>query len=389
MKFNVASFAYFGLFLAREMARLGHLGTLYTNLPASRCSGILRTQLMSRPLSFAPYYLAGRLGLHGLHRWLNWPTIDSFDRWVANNMLSCDVFHCFSGFGRQSHQVARERYGAMTVVERGSTHIAYQDALLREEHEKWGVPYRGTHSRLIAKEVGEYHECDYITVQSTFAWRSFVEKGMPDTKLIKLPLAVDLRMFRPAPKQDRVFRVLYAGTLSLRKGTPYLLEAISRLRLPNFEFVVNGTIAPEVEPIVRRYADRIRFLGTRPFNQLYQVYSQASVLVLPTIEDGFAKVITEAMACGVPVIATTHCSAEDVFTDGVEGYIVPIRDADAIRERILFLYENPDVRDEMAQAAQRRIQSGGGWSRYGETALETYRERWLAHKRRISYVNVT
>ena len=246
----------------------------------------------------------------------------------------------------------------MTVVERGSTHIAYQDALLREEHEKWGVPYRGTHSRLIAKEVGEYHECDYITVQSTFAWRSFVEKGIPDTKLIKLPLAVDLHMFRPAPKQDRVFRVLYAGTLSLRKGTPYLLEAVSRLRLPNFEFVVNGTIAPEVEPIVRRYADRIRFLGTRPFNQLYQVYSQASVLVLPTIEDGFAKVITEAMACGVPVIATTHCSAEDVFTDGVEGYIVPIRDADAIRERILFLYENPDVRDEMAQAAQRRIQSG-------------------------------
>jgi glycosyltransferase involved in cell wall biosynthesis len=224
------------------------------------------------------------------------------------------------------------------------------------------------------KEQAEYDECDRITVQSTFAWQSFVDRGVAADKLIKLPLGVDLRMFRQIPKRDSTFRVLYAGTMSLRKGIPYLLEAIESLRLPNFEFAVNGSISPEVKHIVARHADRIRFLGTRPFNELYQVYSQASVFVLPTVEDGFAKVINEAMACGVPVIATTNCSASDVFTDGVEGFIVPIRDPAAIRDRILMLYENPSLRARMAEAALRRAKADGGWTGYGERATAAYSE---------------
>jgi glycosyltransferase involved in cell wall biosynthesis len=379
MKINVASFAYFGRFLAKEMDRLGHLGRLFTNLPVSR-AGVSPQHLLSQPLLVGPYYLAGKLRLHRVERLLNWPTIDVFDRWVAAHMTPCDVFHCFSGFGRRAHQVARQQHGAMTIVERGSTHIAYQDSLLREEYERWGVPYHGIDPRQIDKELQEYEECDHITVQSTFAWRSFVERGVAATKLIKLPLGVDLEMFRRIPKQDSTFRVLYAGTMSLRKGIPYLLEAVGSLRLPNFEFVVNGTISAEVRHIVKRYADKIRFLGTRPFNQLCHVYSQASVLVLPTIEDGFAKVITEGMACGVPVIATTNCSAEDVFNDGVEGFVIPIRNVEAIRERILLLYEDSTMRLKMAEAAFERSRLSGGWRSYGELAYEVYSRKLSSHR---------
>jgi glycosyltransferase involved in cell wall biosynthesis len=217
-------------------------------------------------------------------------------------------------------------------------------------------------------------------VQSTFAFRSFVEQGVAPSKLILLPLGVDLQLFRRVPKKDTTFRVLYAGSMSIRKGIPYLLEAIQSLRLPNFEFVVNGTVSPEVDHIVRRYTDKVRFLGTRPFNKLYEVYSQASVLVLPTIEDGFAKVITEAMACGVPVIATTNCSASDVVTDGVDGFVVPIRNAEAIRERILQLYEDSAMRRRMAEAAFQRSQASGGWASYGRLAYETYHQKLISHR---------
>lgn len=371
MIINVASFGYFGHFLAREMQELGHLGLLYTNLPASWAYGMTRKYLRSNPISAVPY-LAGKFAMHRLARYLNWPCIESFDRWVASQMSPCDMFHCFSSFGRRAHQMARERYGAMTVVERGSSHIVFQDEILREEYNRWGIPYPAIDPRLLEKEHHEYEECEYITVQSSFSERTFISRGIPAQKLIKLPLGVDLQMFRPVPKEDKVFRVLYAGTLSLRKGSLYLLEAVRNLRLKNFAFVFNGHVSEELQELVRPYADNICSVGTRPFDQLYKLYSQASVFVLPTIEDGFAKVITEAMACGVPVIATTNCGAEDVITDGVEGFIVPIRDSEAIRQKILYLYENPGVRDGMADAALKKAESLLSIRSHGLRAFEIY-----------------
>lgn len=372
MIINVASFGYFGHFLAREIQELGHLGKLYTNLPRSRAYGIEKKYLQSNPLSAAPY-IAGKLGMHLLAGYLNWPCIEAFDRWVAAELEPCDIFHCFSSFGRTAHKAARDRFGAMTVVERGSSHIQFQEDILRDEHKRWGVPYSGIDPRMIDKEQCEYRECDYITVQSSFSERTFISHGIPERKLIKLPLGVDLKMFRPIPKEDRVFRVLYAGTFSLRKGSLYLLEALRPLHsLKNFEFMFNGHVAQEIRELVRPYAAHIRSVGVRPFDQLYALYSQASVFVLPTVEDGFAKVITEAMACGVPVIATTNCGAEDVFTDGVEGFIVPIRDPEAIRQKILYLYEHPDIRDEMAAAALVKARTLLSIGTHGLRAFERY-----------------
>lgn len=287
-------------------------------------------------------------------------------------MATCDMFHCFSGFGLKSHKVAHERYGAMTVVERGSSHICFQNEILREEYERWGIPYQDIDSRILEKELQEYEECDYITVQSSFAERTFIDHGIQPHKIVKLPLGVDLQMFRPVPKEDNVFRVLYAGTFSLRKGSLYLLEALHHLHLKNFEFVFNGHISSEIKELVRPYADDIRSVGMRPFNQLYKLYSQTSVFVLPTIEDGFAKVISEAMACGVPVIATTNCGAEDVIEDGREGFIVPIRDAEAIREKISFLYENPDIREQMSVAALDKARKLLSVDTHGFRAYHTY-----------------
>ena len=80
------------------------------------------------------------------------------------------------------------------------------------------------------------------------------------------------------------------------------------------------------------------------------------------------------MACGLPVIATTNTGGPDIITDGVEGFIVPIRNPNAIREKLLYLYQNPDIRDKMAQAALERVQSVGGWAEYGERSVQAYKQ---------------
>ena len=358
--------------LARQLEKRGHLAALYTAYPRFKVDGLPRDRVRTFPWLMVPVTVAARLGIRAWQeRWQYW-VAESFDRWMASRLESCDVYHCLSSFGAKSHLVAKERYGALTVCDRGSTHILYQDEILAEEHARWGIPYRGIDRRIVDRELQEYHACDRIFVPSSFAYRSFVEKGVPEAKLAKIPYGVDLTLFRPVPKAHDIFRVIYVGALSLRKGIADLLEAVCPLRLPGFEVWLIGSCLPEVRPFLQKWEGRYRYLGVIPRKELYRYYSQGSVFVIASIEEGLALVQAQAMACGLPVIATTNTGAEDLFTDGVEGFIVPIRDPDAIREKVLYLYERPEVRQEMSRAALRRVRTLGGWETYGSMVVRAY-----------------
>jgi glycosyltransferase involved in cell wall biosynthesis len=168
--------------------------------------------------------------------------------------------------------------------------------------------------------------------------------------------------------------------MSLQKGVQYLLEALASLRLPRFEIWLIGSLLPEIKPFLAKHEGHYRYLGAIPRTELFKYYSQGSVFVIASIQDGFGLVQSQAMACGLPVIASAHTGAEDLFTDGVEGFIVPIRSPEAIRERVLHLYQHPEVRDEMARAALYLAQSLRGWDTYGEQTV-TYYQAALAHRR--------
>jgi glycosyltransferase involved in cell wall biosynthesis len=112
--------------------------------------------------------------------------------------------------------------------------------------------------------------------------------------------------------------------------------------------------------------DRVEILGSVPRDQLTRLMLESDVLVLPSIEDGFGLVMAEAMASGCPVISSTNTGGGDLYTDGIEGFIVPIRDSEAIRERLLMLADDPELRSRMGEAALQRVSTLGGWSDYGD-----------------------
>jgi glycosyltransferase involved in cell wall biosynthesis len=93
---------------------------------------------------------------------------------------------------------------------------------------------------------------------------------------------------------------------------------------------------------------------------------ESHVLVLPSIEDGFGLVMAEAMACGCPVIASTNTGGADLFADGKEGFLVPIRDPQAIADKMQTLVDDPALRGRMSAAARSRVSQIGGWSDYGD-----------------------
>ena len=134
-----------------------------------------------------------------------------------------------------------------------------------------------------------------------------------------------------------------------------------------------GAINEEMEPFFKKYEGKFKYLGHIPQKELYKYYSQGSVFVIMSIEEGLALVQPQAMACGLPVIATTNTGGEDIIRDGKDGFIIPIRDVEKLKEKLLYLYKNPGICKQMGQSAKERVSSGFTWDDYGEKMVMEYK----------------
>jgi glycosyltransferase involved in cell wall biosynthesis len=177
-----------------------------------------------------------------------------------------------------------------------------------------------------------------------------------------IPYGAPTDYFRPQPKPDNTFRIIYAGRLSPRKGAHYLLQAWKSLKLPQAELMIVGSNMMPHDWFAP-YQDLCRQVASVSHMSLNQYYSAADVLVFPSLIEGFGLVLTEAMACGIPIITTPNTAGPDLITDGVEGFIVPIRDVDALKEKLEWCYQNPDALAEMGKAARRKAESLS-WENY-------------------------
>ncbi len=370
--------------LAAQLERRGHLHQLVTSyprffaarfgIPRSRISSVLSNELLRRAFARLPARLRGRSDREaGFH--------DHYARRAARRLRpGADLLVAWSGSALPALRRARE-LGMATVLERGSTHIGWQADLLHAEYARFGLRPRAASPQMVARELAEYAEADAIAVPSRFARRSFVERGVPEERILCLPYGVSLASFAPREgPEEPVFRVIHCGRVDLRKGCHTLLEAFHGLRLPRAELWLVGPIAPEMEAFRRRYASpAIVFHGPQPQAGLARFYGRCSVFCLASLEEGMAMVILQAMACGLPVIATTNSGAEEAVRDGVEGFLVGVRDVDALRRRILELYEDPERRRAMGRAALARVREGFTWDDYGERVVAAYR-RVLARR---------
>jgi len=264
---------------------------------------------------------------------------------------------------------------ALTIAERGSSHISYQNKILSEEYEKFGVkiePFMLPHQKIIEDELKSYEEVDYISVPSSFVKRTFLEYGFPENKIIQVPYGVDLSQFKQVSKEDNIFRVIFVGGMILRKGVHYLLRAFSELNLSNSELMLIGAMNDEIKPFFKKYDGKFNYIGKVPQKELYKYYSQSSVFVIMSIEEGLAMVQLQAMACGLPVICTTNTGGEDIVRDDKDGFIIPVRDVEALKEKLLYLHKNPEICRQMGQSAKERVSSGFTWNDYGDKMIKIY-----------------
>lgn len=370
---------FHGFYLAKELQDAGHLTKLITSYPKfetikygikkSLIRSLMVNEALERIWRKNPDWIKNIFNTQYFFHEL-------YDKRAAGYLPSnANLLVAWSSSALHSIRKAKQ-YGMITIVERGSSHIQYQKNILAEEYERVCSKTPVTHHpRVVEKELKEYQEADYISVPSRFVKQTMLDRGVPEKKLIHVPYGVDLTHFKPHTKLDNIFRVLFCGALSIRKGLPYLLQAFYELNLPQSELCLIGSPQNETKFILERYkSDKIIVKGVHPEFELARYYSQGSVFCMPSVEEGLCMVIPQAMACGLPVICTTNTGGDDIVRDGIDGFVIPIRSVDAIKEKLLAFYENPELRSQMSESAMNRVSAHFTWSDYGSRIITQYKD---------------
>lgn len=277
--------------------------------------------------------------------------------------------YTFNGHGLELLQAARTR-GLQAVMEQTIAPPEIEYKLLREEQQafpSWEASLPDSLLKdLAARTRAEWEMADMILCGSEFVKDGIIACGGPAERCRVLPYGVDVRFsLAQRPPHSGLLRVLTVGHVGLRKGSPYVLEAAKRL-LGKAVFKMAGRInvLPEIQALM---ANTVELLGKVPRTEMLAQYAWADIFLLPSICEGSATAIYEALAAGLPVICTPN--AGSVVRDGIDGFIVPIRDSEAIAEKIELLAANPELHRKMSQNARQRA---------SEYTLDAYKQRLLA-----------
>jgi glycosyltransferase involved in cell wall biosynthesis len=295
-----------------------------------------------------------------------------YDRRVASQNLECDIFHGFEGAVLHSMRKAKRR-GAMTILDQPIFHYLAIRELLIKEYEKFQLEVpsflRGRDINIRRKEQ-EIEEADFIFVPTERIANDFAIRGKPKNQVKCIQYGFNPARFTPGKKQDNIFRILFVGIVGIRKGVYYLLEALKQLNLKNTELILVSPVDDEFKPILNRYRGFFRHIHSLPNVEVSNLYHNSSIFVFPSLVEGSAYVTYEAMACGLPVIVSEN--AGSVARDGKDGFVVPIRDIEAIKQKILLFYENENLRRTMGESAAEYVRQFT-WGNYHTILQDVYK----------------
>jgi glycosyltransferase involved in cell wall biosynthesis len=294
---------------------------------------------------------------------------------VRRGFGRADTVLAFSSAAQEIFEKARTK-GITTVLDHATAPRSREMAAVAQEEDR----FPGWTSCSVLGDTGlqpyserqarERELADRILCGSTFVAGLLGDEGVNPARIRVLPLGVDTTFFgvqRPSRAAGKNLHVLFVGSEGLRKGLGYLLDALSSLRSSRIRLRIAGNPGFTARGMsrVQSLCEECRSVSRA---EIRDWYGWADVLVLPTISDTFGLVILEAMASGLPVIATAASGGPDVIRDGVEGWIVPLRDPSSIAERLERLISSPGSAAVMGAAARVRA---------AEFDLHAYRRRLL------------
>lgn len=333
-------------------------------LPASK--------LKTFPFREAARWFSGRLHLNALTKHETGPfCVDavyrSLDRRTASwlNSLSSNkgdrpqAVYAYEDGALETFQAAKS-LGLKRIYELPIAYWETATKLLQEEADRlpsWKPTLESVHDSpsKFTRKTRELEEADTVICPSRFVYDSLptFAKEKKQTLIAEFGspnINPTLENFRPHPTKGKL-RVLFAGSMSQRKGLADLFSAFQLLKRPDIELVVLGTPLCDLD-FYRKQFPHFQYEPPRPHGEVLKLMSQCHLLALPSIVEGRALVQQEALACGLPLLVTPNAGGEDLIVEEKTGFLVPIRSPDKIAEKLTYLADHRTLLPDMSIAAQ-------------------------------------
>ncbi len=292
------------------------------------------------------------------------------------NLKNVDLMIGWSSFSKETF-IKYKDSNCIKILERGSSHIQFQEKILEKEYDELKIKPKLPSKKIIERELLEYKLADFISVPSEFVKKTFLEHGVEEKKIIKVPYGVNLKEFYfedvVRPSNDK-FRIISTGTVCVRKGSHILIKAFKELALNDSELIFVGPVEKELKEILKRYDNlkNIFFIKKQKQKDLKYFYNKSDLFILNSIEDGFGMVIPQAMACGLPVICTENTGGSEMIDENVNGHILPIKDISQLKAKICDFYNNKSKLKEFSNNALKKAKDLS-WNTYGNEILKKYK----------------
>jgi starch synthase len=295
-----------------------------------------------------------------------------FDAWTKRRIPAGTAVFSSYGYVVETFRKARAS-GAYTLVDGGNSHFAHYWKVVSDEHARWGCDLPPFPKAWYERGLRSLELTDWVFSPSQYVTQSFLDQGFAAERILHLPYPVNLDHFSPDPPVELPagpLRVVSTGSLSLRKGFPYLLEAMRLIRKErDAVLMLTESVHPSMRPVLAKYGDiPIEWAPMLPHDLLAKRLKSAHVFALLSVEEGLVRTALEAIACGVQAVLTPNTGACDFIEPGVNGEIVPIRDPAATAQAIVTCYE-------------RRLKQGPlDASKVGQAlSFDSFRQRLLGH----------
>jgi glycosyltransferase involved in cell wall biosynthesis len=290
-----------------------------------------------------------------------------------------DIIHTWSLGALQTLKTA-SRLGIPTVLERPNAHTKFAYEVVQRECDRIGVPLPSDHEHayneeILNKEEEEYRLAYRLLCPSEFTAQTFIDQGFPREQLARHIYGYDENVYYPSAEargNARGLTVLFVGVCAVRKGLHYALEAW--LRSPahrNGTFLIAGEFLPAYEEKLRPMLSHpsVRVLGHR--NDVPELMRRSDVLILPTIEEGFGLVCTEAMGSGCVPVVSEACT--DLCRHMENALVHRIGDVEALTEHISMLDRDRGLLEKLRTGGLRTAPEIT-WTAAGVRLLDVYQD---------------
>jgi glycosyltransferase involved in cell wall biosynthesis len=228
----------------------------------------------------------------------------------------------------------------------------------------------------------ELEMADLILCPSVFVKETMLLNGLPETKCFVNPFGVDSQLFKSRSVIPTTPKFICVGTICLRKGYQYLFRAFELVKkvMPNAELICVGDYKRDFFKERPKWDGLFTHIPHVDHTTLAGILQKCTAFVFPSQEEGFARVISEAMGAGLPIIASHESGATTLVRDGIEGLIVRGRDPQHIADAMIQVFLDPDLNRKMGEAAHKKGAANNTWQDYGDRLLEEYQRRLAAFK---------